>query len=340
MIRRSWLAALCLATTLATAPVQAQPADSFYAGKTLNIIVGYGPGAGYDAYARLMARHIGRFIPGNPNVVVQNMPGAGSIKAINYIYGLAPKDGTVMGLVPTSALLEPLYSKEGIAFDTVKFTWIGNMDETVGTCAIWHKTGITSFTDLFQREAVFGGSGASAINSQHAAALKNLLGVKLKIVQGYPGAVETRLAMENGELDGGCGFALSSLLSQHTAQYRSGELKPIVQLAAEKHPDLAGVAHVYDYAKDEEMRQVFDLVFGSHILGRPIAAPPDIPADRRQTLRTAFNAMMSDASFQADAEKARMPLKASEGEAVGRLFNRYFTFPPSVVAKAAAAIRD
>lgn len=315
-------------------------AQSFYEGKTINLLIGYGPGAGYDAYGRLMARHMGRHIAGNPNIIPQNMPGAGSMKAAGYIYSVAPKDGTAFGIIATAAVLEPLYTGNKTLFDPARFTWIGNLDETIGTCAVWHTTGVKSLEDMRTRETIFGGSGPAAINSQHAAALKNLLGLTIKIIQGYNGALDTRLVMPRGELEGGCGFALSSLQAQHTADYRDKRLVPIVQLAIEKHPELEGVTHIYDYAKTPEMRQVFDLVFGSHVLGRPFAAPPNLPAERTKTLRAAFIATASDSQFLAEAAKANLPIKANDGEAVEKLFGRFLNSSPEVVALAAKAIKD
>ena len=164
--------------------------------------------------------------------------------------------------------------------------------------------------------------------------------MKIKIIQGYNGALDTRLVMPRGELQGGCGFALSSLLAQHTADYRDKRLIPIVQLAIEKNAELEGVAHVYDYATTDEMRQIFDLVFGSHVLGRPFAAPPAIPDDRKKILRAAFMATASDPQFLAEADKARLPIKASDGAKVEKLFDRVLSSPPSVVEKASKAIRD
>jgi tripartite-type tricarboxylate transporter receptor subunit TctC len=187
---------------------------------------------------------------------------------------------------------------------------------------------------------VFGGSGPSGVNSQHASALKNLLGAKIKLIQGYPGSNQIKLAMAKGELQGACGMALSSLKSQHASEYRSGELKPIVQLAIEKNPELPGVAHIYDYAKNEEMRQIFDLVFGPHIIGRPVLGPPGIPADRTAALRAAFMATMADSAFRADAEKMKLDITPSDGEWVERLFAKFFSYPKPVVEKAVAAMAE
>jgi tripartite-type tricarboxylate transporter receptor subunit TctC len=337
--------ALCIASFVAAVaafalPAVAEPAADFYKGKTLNLIIGFPPGAGYDAYGRLLARHLGGHLPGNPNVVPQNMPGAGAMKATNYLYSVAAKDGTVIGHVPSSVIMEQLFGNPAVQFDAAKFTWIGNMDQTIGTCAVWHTSGIERFEDLMTKPTVFGGSGPSGVNSQHAAALKNLLGAKIKLIQGYPGSNQIKLAMEKGELQGACGMALSSLKSQHANEYRSGELKPIVQLAPEKNPELPRVAHIYDYAKDEEMRQIFDLVFGPHIIGRPVVAPPGIAADRKAALRAAFMATMNDPAFRADAKKMKLDITPSDGAWVERLFAKFFSYPKPVVTKAIAAMRD
>ncbi|MBX9759788.1 MAG: hypothetical protein K2Y29_13515 [Beijerinckiaceae bacterium] len=339
-LRRFVLAAAAMLPLCALPVRESALAQSFYEGRTVNLLIGYGPGAGYDAYGRLVARHMGRHIAGNPAIVPQNMPGAGSMKVAGYLYSVAPKDGSVFGIFATAAALEPLYTGNTSLFDPAKFTWIGNLDETIGTCAVWHTAGVSKFEDMRDKEVIFGGSGPAAINSQHAAALKNLLGLKIRIIQGYAGALETRLAMPTGELQGGCGFALSSLQAQHTADYRDGRLKPIVQLAIEKQPELEGVTHIYDYAKDAQTRQVFDLVFGSHVLGRPFAAPPNIPQDRKKILRDAFMAMATDPQFLAEADKANLPIKASNGEKVEQLFERFLSSSPEVVAIAAKAIRD
>jgi tripartite-type tricarboxylate transporter receptor subunit TctC len=337
--------ALCIASLVAAfaaiVPASAaEPVADFYKGKSVSLVIGFPPGAGYDAYGRLLARHIAGHIPGNPAVVPQNMPGAGAMKATNYLYGVAPKDGTAISHLPSSVMMEQLFGNPAVQFDAGKFTWIGNMDQSIGTCTVWHTAGIDRFEDLMARPTVFGGSGPSGVNAQHAAALKHLLGAKIKLIQGYPGANEIKLAMAKGELQGACGMALSSLKSQHASEYRSGELRPVVQLAIEKHPELPGIAHIYDYATSEEMRQIFDLVFGPHIIGRPVAAPPGIPADRKAALRAAFMATMADAAFRADAQKMKLDITPSDGEWVERLFAKFFSYPKRVVDNAVAAMGE
>ena len=340
---RPGLTGVAAAALLITAPLMPAAADDvadFYKGKQVSLVIGFAPGAGYDTYGRLFARHYGSNLPGNPGIVVQNMPGAGSLKAANHLYNLAAKDGSVLGIFASSTAFEPLFGGEGAQFDTAKFTWIGNMDESIGTCVAWHTSGIEKFEDLMTKESIFGGSGPAAVTSQHATALKNLMGAKIKLVQGYNGAGDVKLAMARGEVQASCGFALSSIKSQHTSEWKSGQIRILVQLAIEKSPELASVPHLYDYAKTDEMRQVFDLVFGRHVIGRPIAAPPAIPEDRKGALRAGFMATMKDPAFMADAEKLKLDVSASDGAGVEKLFARFFSYPKTVVDKAVAAMKE
>ena len=282
----------------------------------------------------------GRHVPGNPTIVPQNMPGAGSMKVAGYIYSVAPKDGSVFGIFATAAALEPLYTGNTTLFDPAKFTWIGNLDETIGTCAVWHTAGVSKLEDMRTKEVIFGGSGPAAINSQHAAALKNLLGLKIKIIQGYNGALETRLVMPRGELQGGCGFALSSLQAQHTADYRDGRLKPIVQLAIEKHPELEGVTHVYDYAKDDAdaagVRPRFRQPRARPALRRAAEhsrGPQENPARTRSWRRPTIP------SFSPKRTRRTCPSRRATAK-VEQLFQRFLSSSPEVVAIASKAIRD
>lgn len=333
-------ALVAVASLALSPPAAADPVADFYKGRTINLIIGYAPGVGYDAYGRLLARHYGSHIPGNPTLTPQNMPGAGSMKAANYIYAVAPKDGSAMGMFASSTAFEQMFGGEGVQFDTAKFTWIGNMDASVGTCGVWKTSGIATFDELMAKPTVFGGSGPSAVTSQHAVALKKLMGAPIKLVEGYSGAGDIKLAMARGEVNGSCGLALSSLKSQHAQEIKSGELKVIVQLAIEKSAELPGVAHIYDYAKDEETRQVFDLVFGRQVIGRPVSAPPGLPDDRKGALRAAFLETVRDSAFLMDAEKMKLDVTPSDGEGVEKLFARFFSYPKDAVDKAAEAMRE
>ena len=332
--------ALASALTLATLfahPVSAQTQD-FFKDKTVTLILGSPPGGGYDNYARPFVRHLGRHIPGNPNVILQNMPGAGGIRAANYLYNVAPKDGLFIGLFSAASLFQPLFGSNETRFDTPKFGWIGNIDEIIGTCDVWHTAGVSHFTELQTKSVTFGAAGAGSASYQLPAALRNLLGAKIELVAGYPGATEVNLAMHRGEVGGTCGISLAALKSVYQNDYNAGRLKPIIQFATNKHPELAGVAHIYDYAKNEEERGVFDLIFGRYVLGRPVMAPPGIPPERLQTLRKAFMDTMKDPEFLADAEKVKIEIGPSSGEDVEQLVKRFFSYPPAVIAKAIAAM--
>ena len=313
---------------------------AFFQGKQMLLIIGVAPGAGYDTYGRFLARHFPRHLPGQPSMVVQNMQGASSLKAANHLYTIAPRDGSVLGMFTGSAAFEPLFGGKGAQFETVKFTWIGNMDETIGTCAVWRESGITSFEELRTRQAFFGSGGAAGVATHHAIALRNLLGAKIKLVQGYNGGADLKLAMQRGEVQAACGMALSSMKSQHAAEFESGQLRPVIQLAMARSPELPDVPHVYDYAKDDETRQMFDLVFGRHVIGRPLAAPPGVPQDRKAALRTAFDATMKDPVFIADADSLKLDFAASDGAGVEALFAKFFSYPKAVIDKAVAAVRD
>ncbi len=332
-------ALLAVATAAATGPAAAQDAVAqFYKGNKVTLILGFPSGGGYDNYARPLAQHMGRHIPGNPAVIVQHMPGAGSLRAANHVYNVAPKDGTVLGMVSSAAAFQPLFGNPEARFETPKFTWIGNIDEIVGTCSVWHTSGLASFDELLQKRVVFGAGGAGSASVQHGLALRNLLGAKVELIRGYPGSTEINLAMQRGEVAGACGLSLSTLKATYGEDWKAGRLKPLVQLSVNKHPDLPGVAHIYDYAKNDEDRGLFDLVFGRHVLGRPVLAPPALPADRAKALRAAFMATMKDPAFLADAEKMKLDITPYAGEEVEKLVVRFFSYPKELVEKAVAAM--
>lgn len=320
-------------------PAVAQSDSSQFADKRIRLVVGHQAGGGYDAYARIFARHYGGFLQGKPSVVVQNMPGGGGVNAANNLYNVAPRDGTGLGMFASSAALAPLYGNKKAQFDTSRFGWIGNMDETTSTCAVWHTSGIKSFNDMFKQEVKFGGVSQNSITSQHGFALKNITGANIKIVQGYKGSPEINLAMQRGEVQGSCGLALTTLKARYWEDVKAGRLRPIVQLAFDKHPDLPGVAHIYDFAKTEADKQVIDLVFGSNIIGRPIAAPPGLNPGTLKQMRAAFIAMAKDKGFLADAAKTKVDITASSGDKLETLFTRFFKFPPEVVTRAKNAVK-
>jgi tripartite-type tricarboxylate transporter receptor subunit TctC len=327
-------AALALALPAFAAAPAAADVSGFYKGKTITGIIGYPPGGGYDLYMRVLSHHMGRHIPGNPNIVPRNMPGAGSLVSANYIYNTAPKDGSVIGAFASSTLFSVKLGETRGKFEIDKFTWLGNLDQTVGTCTVWHTSGIKSFDELMTREAIFGASGPTAVNSTHARGFNALFGTRIKVINGYPSSTSALLAMKRGEVQGGCGFALSSLKATRAQEWASGDLRVIIQTGYEKNDkELKGVPHIYDYAKSEADKQVMHLIYGTHILGRPISAPPNLPADRARALRDAFNAMVKDPKFLAEADKLKLPIEPWTGEKVDEVIRQFAAYPQDIYAR-------
>jgi tripartite-type tricarboxylate transporter receptor subunit TctC len=336
------LTRMLLAALAAIGFAQAAAAEDvaqFYSGRTVSLVVGHEVGTGFDIYARVLARHLDRHIPGNPAVVVQNMPGASGVTAANWLYRVAPKDGTAMATFVHTVPFDPLFGNKAAQFEPDRFTWIGNMEESVGTCGVSRASGIVKFDDLLTREALFGATGATGPLSKFALALKNLLGAKIKLVQGYKGSASVKLAMQRDEVQGVCGLPVSTLTSFWRDDWESGAFKPIIQLSGDKHPALRDVPHVDEYAKSDDERQVFALIFGAQILGRPFAAPPEVPRERSAAVRAAFMATMRDPAFLADAAKTQIEISPANGEAVAALIARLTRVPPAVVARANQAFR-
>jgi len=339
------LAFICFAVMTAAPAALAQSAGAdttadFYRGKTLNIVVGHEAGTGYDVFGRTLARHLGRHLPGNPGVVSQNMPGAGGLKAANWLYNVAPKDGLAVSVFAPETAFKPLFGDPAALFDTVKFAWIGNMDQSIATCAVTDRSGITTIDQLFTREALFGATGVAAPTSQMTYGLINFLGAKIKVVQGYKGTADMRIALNRGEIDGACGPSVSTLKTQWKDEINSGRFRPIMQFSSTPSPDLPGVARVYDYAKTPEQRQVFDIAFGLHTLGRPLLAPPGLSPERVHALRAAFAKTIADRDYLADLQKLGLTTTPHSGEEAEALVARFFSYPRSIIAKAHAGLHE
>jgi tripartite-type tricarboxylate transporter receptor subunit TctC len=341
---RSMLAVVILALQAVllqvVSPAVAQDVAEFYRGKTLTIVIGYPPASGYSFYGQILARSLGEHIPGNPNVVVQNMPGAGSIKSATYLYKVAPRDGSVIGIFSIGALIDELLGTTTAGLDTTKFAWIGNMDQSVGVCVVKGATGITRFADLLRRDTVFGGTGPSGGATQAALALTRLLGARIRLVKGYPGAEDAVVAIDRGEVEGVCGLTKAVLKSRLSAELQSGALRPIVHDAMVSQSDLPGVPSIYDLAKNPKDREVLDLLFGWRVLGRPIAAPPSLPAERLQALQSAFTQSMADPRLIGEIEKANLDLAPSSGTEVSALVARLFNYSRETIVRAAAVVRN
>ena len=276
-----YLAAAALAIVPAT--VQAQSPADFYNGKTVSIVVGFPAGGGYDANSRVLARHMGRFIPGNPTVVASNMPGAGSLVAANHMYNAAPKDGTAFVIFASSVAVEPFLKNSQARFDPLKFSWLGSMSQEASYCGVWNRPGnATSWAEVMTKETVFGGGAPSAITSQHPQILLNVLGAKIKVITGYQGSRDINLAMQRGEVQGTCGMFSSSIKTSWNREVTAGELKLVMQVGPKKSLEFGDMPHVFDFAKTEEDRGVLDFHFGNCCCRAPM---PRRRAFRRTALR-------------------------------------------------------
>ncbi len=330
------------AALFAVAPVTglAQSPEEFYRGKTVDLQIAYSSGGGYDQYARLLARHMGKHIPGNPRVVPHNMPGAGGMRAANWLQSAAPKDGTVFGATSRAMAFEPLLGNKSAMYDPTKITWIGSANDEVSVCMAWHTSGIRTFKEAQQRELVVGSGGVADDTYQFPAILNNMYGAKFKIVSGYAGGNEINIAMERGEVHGRCGFPWSTVKASHQHWIRDKSFNLLMQFSLAKHADLPNVPLVMDLARNEEERQILRLIFGRQVMGRPFVAPGGVPKDRADALRKAFMATMTDKDFLADIARAQFEITAVSGEQLeAMVLDIYRTTPPAVADKAMAAVK-
>jgi tripartite-type tricarboxylate transporter receptor subunit TctC len=329
---------LCLGAFLlaAIAPAAAQ---DFYRGKTVTISVGFAAGGGYDAYARVLGRHMARHIPGEPTIVVRNMPGAGSLQLVNYLYSVAPKDGTEFGHFDPTLIIAPLMDPEKNKYDSSKLSWVGSMATATNTCIAWQGTPAQSWEDLLTKEVSFGLTGHDDVLYTDTAIVRNMFGAPIKTVLGYTGTNEIRLAMERGEIQGTCGFSWSSLKTTAGELLSAGKIKILVQFAITANQELATVPLIMDKAKSAKDKDALKLIFASQTAGRPFTAPPGVAADRLTILRRAFDATMKDSEFLADTQRAKLEIDAVTGEEVAKLIGEIYRSSPEVIAAAKSAVQ-
>ena len=334
-------ALLAISVALLTAlPVYAQNVEQFYTGKTISLYIGYTVGGAYDLYGRLVARHIGKHIPGNPTVVPINMQGAGSLKLMNWLYNAAPKDGTAIGTVNQSAPFVPLVGERQLArFDAMKFTWIGSVNDEVSVCVSWERTGITRFDQLYEKELIIGTTGPGADEYFLHALLRGISDAQIRSITGYVGGNEINAAMERGEVDGRCGWAWSSIKSTRAQWLEQGTINVLIQFGLRKHPDLPDIPLIMDLAKNEEDRQILRLIMASGVFGRPFVAPPGLPADRAAALKTAFDATMVDADFLAEADLLQAEISPVSSATLQQLLIETYATPSHIVERARALLR-
>jgi tripartite-type tricarboxylate transporter receptor subunit TctC len=331
-----------LLTGLALAPTDAQDAvaDVFH-GKQISIIVGSSAGGGYDTYARLIARHFGAHIPGNPEVVVQNMPGAGSNKATGYIYSVAPKDGTAIGAVFPGAMLDPLLGDAQVQHDPSKLNYLGSANADIYICFVRSDAPAKTFKDVFSHELIVGASNTGGTTRDLPAMMNNLLGTQFKVVTGYAGSKEITLAIERNEVNGACGIGWTGLPTMHPDWFAGKKLMTvIVQLDMKGHRELnaAGVPLSVQFAKNDDDRKVIELIESQGTFGRPYVLPPGVPADRVAVLRKAFVDTLNDPALRADAQKGQLDLDYMSGEDLQALVTKLYALPPSIVARAKQAL--
>ena len=330
------LAAGALGVLFGQAPASAQSVEEFYRNaRNITLVVSTAPGGGYDSYARVFARGFTRHVPGGPTIVVQNMPGAGGLRATNYIYANAVKDGSVLAHVHASMMTAPLLSVEQANFDPTKFSYVGNMAKEPQFCVSWQDAPIKTFDQvLAKQEFIVGSAGAGGSIDTVPTIMNNLFGTNIKVIGGYASGTAILLAMERGEVHGRCGWSMSSMMGSHPHWVKEKKVHFIIQTALEKHPDLPDAPLIMDYAKTEEQKGVLELVFAQQAISRPILGPPGVPTDRLAALRQAFHATMKDAEFLAEADKQGLDISPTTAEEIEAQLKRLYAMPEAIVKKA------
>jgi tripartite-type tricarboxylate transporter receptor subunit TctC len=328
-----------LIASASAAMARADAVADFYKGKEITIQIGFGPGGGYDTTTRLFAQHFTRHMPGNPAVIVQNAPGAGSMKVANALYAVAPKDGTALGVFASSTALEPLFGNKAATYDPRRFEWIGSLHRDIASCALWQGAGqgIRDLPGLIKaaRTVTFGSTSPTAITSQHPLFLKRVLGANLRIIYGYKGTKDVSLAMMRGEVDGSCGMFETSARSAFGQHIHTGELKMVVQFGRDRTvPFFGDATPLYTMLATEDQRRVADVIFRQTELARPLAAPPGTPKDRVAALRKAMLATLADPALQADAKRMEIDFDPIPGEETAQIFGDFYATPPALVEQA------
>ncbi len=325
-----------LALTAAT-PVCAQQG---FNGQTISINVGYPAGGAPDLYFRVLAKHYAHHIPGEPTVVVKNMPGAGTLRAANYIYNIAAKDGTELANFSSSATVEPLMGNDQARFDARKLSWVGSMNQEINFCGIWQTPGApTSFAEMLKHETTFATSGGlTSFGYQHPLIFRNVLGAKVRLVSGYAGLPQAYIAMQQGEAQAMCGLVRTHIKTLWPGDVRDGKFKLVVQLGPKTTDELGPIPSIFEFATNEEDRQIFAFHFNTKLLGRPLAGPPGVPPTRLAMLRKAFQDTMRDGDFLADAQRANLDIDPATPEQVEQLLAKFADYPPAVIERARRAI--
>ena len=323
----------------AFAPADAASTADFYKGKRLKFLIGFGTGGGYNLYSRHVARHMGRHIPGKPRFISQNMPGAGSIRLTNHLYSRAPRDGTVIGMITQAIPLSQLLKYKGFKADINKFNWIGNASISNGVTSAWHKTKFKTIDDAKKSEMILPATGGRSTSTLIPRVMNAILGTKFKIIQGFSGAGQMNLAIERGEVDGRGSNTLASWAATAPDWVKNKKLVHLVQLGPKVDPRIPNVPLIQTLATNNEDRQVLEILSALPTIGRPITAPPGVPASRVAALRAAFNATMKDKAYIDEAAKLKMELNPMSGAELAKVIAKVMATPKPVIVKFAAAIK-
>ncbi|MDB5650035.1 MAG: efflux transporter protein [Hyphomicrobiales bacterium] len=317
-----------LFTALAASTALGQAAGS---GKNLTIVVGFGPGGGYDVWARLVGRHIGQFLPGSPNVIVQNMPGAGGYVAASWLYNIAPKDGSVIGLISRDVAVGPIIGAPGARFDATKMNWLGTPATDTNVCIANNNAAVQSVDDLMTKQLIVGDVGPGSGTRTYPNALNELLGTKFKLVSGFPSSADVFLAMERGEVDGIC-ESLDSVTGKRPDWIKSGKVRILFQGGSEPNPHVKA-PFVVDLAKTDDQKAAIRFLYAGQGIGRPFVAPPSLPADKLSALRDAFAKTMADPAFIEDAAKSKLEIEPKDGPHLEGLVRQIYASPQALVDK-------
>jgi tripartite-type tricarboxylate transporter receptor subunit TctC len=337
-MQRSYAFALLALLLALPQGAMAQSVADFYRGKNLNLIVGYSAGGGYDTYSRILARHLGKHIPGNPSIVVQNMPGAGSLKFANYLYNVAPKDGTTIGTFSRGMPMEPLIGGTNVQFDATKFTWLGSGTNETSVFVAWHTAPVKTWNDIVTKPFTVGGEGSGSDPDIYALLLKNAFGAKLKLISGYPGTAEIAIALERGEVDTRASWSWTSLKTLRPQWLAEKKVVLPVQLSLTKGADLQDVPLITEFADTEKKKQMLRLVLSRQEMARPYAAPPGLPPERAAALRKAFDDAWADPDLIAEMKARGQEVNPVSGAEIDRLLAELYATPKDVVEDTRKAI--
>jgi tripartite-type tricarboxylate transporter receptor subunit TctC len=337
LIARTLLAALAM--VLIGAAAHCETAEEFFRNKQISLIIGYNPGGTYDLYSRLAATLLPRYIPGNPTIVPKNMPGVGSVKAANYLFGQAPKDGLTIGMIGQQLALTQALRDPTVEYDMRQFNWLGRFTPVVEVTVVWHTSPVKTIEDASKREATLAATSAGSTSDSMPGLMNRLAGTRFKIIKGYPGTSGSILAMERGETEG-AHATVENLLFGKADWLREKTISVLVQYAQERHPAFPNVPAMVEFGRTTEDKQVLALFGSTAEIGRSLMTPPGIPADRLAILRNAFAAMVADPAFKAEIEKRNMEFGPMSGEELQKRIADTLDVPPTVVSRAIALSRE